>query len=187
MSVAVLGKTTQEQLNALAYHYPITALTNIPLTDNGEAEKPAAWERLTGTTAIDYALVRNRNGRVFWLAVRTGDRAVAVAYRIEPKTLDALLAGGVAGYDAELLCVDFSGGPPRLPAVVAPAGWVAVRGKREGTLPERWFDRRDLGILMTDGAVGAYADGKWLGESELAKMRLDEGGGDEDAPEADDD
>lgn len=171
VSVVALGGATRDALGALDYHNRIDTFLSVPLTAGREAMKDAVWTPIPGMAAIEYALSRDWKGRVVWVAVRAGDRSAALASRIPPKALDALLAGKAAGHDAELLCVEYAGAPPHPPPAVMPKGMVAVRGGRRDGLPGRWFGRRGLGALVTDGEVKAYDGEKWLGEKELQRFK----------------
>ncbi|MCD8351674.1 MAG: ComEC family competence protein [Planctomycetaceae bacterium] len=160
VSVVAIGKTTQEDMAPLAYHYPITTFATLPLTRTADVGATTDWQAVDGVEGVEFALHRDHRGRVDALAVRAGAASLCVVPSASVRGMAAALhrffPDGPPGIIA----------PTLLRATEAPTGAfpcpVAVKGRADWPLPEGWFYRNEYGVLVVrESVVTGYDGSSW--------------------------
>lgn len=160
-AVVAIGKAEASGYSALEYHYPIGMVTPLVATDASAPNRYEPWTMVPGARDIEYAFGRDGRGRLSWLAVRTGDSSICLVPRIQVPQFSRLVLWKRPGFASRLICAGYSESWPELPPDVLPPGWVAVRGRYRGELPERWFESRPYGVLMLGDALQAFDGEEW--------------------------
>ncbi len=137
---------------AFAYHYPMTSIHHLPL-ESDFADADAGWQPVQNAESIEYAVSRDTDGKLVWLAVRTGNASAVVTTRMAYQQFAWRLDRQIPGFDADLFCLRLRNRPPQSAATVSA---IALTTPRLQHYPPGWFARWAYGVLVVTETVRGY-------------------------------
>ena len=160
VGVLSLTRPGKDNLSALAYHYPLTAVTFLPKENRKEANLRKDWLPVPGAPGVEYAFRRDQNGKLVWLAARAGENSVCLTPYLTVNRLKTFRRDA-REMKFRLLRLAFYGSgwknlsPPDFPCLVA---------ANAGSVPPdrpNWFNRGAYGALRLSGELVGFAGGRW--------------------------
>ncbi|MDR1518608.1 MAG: ComEC/Rec2 family competence protein [Planctomycetota bacterium] len=161
VGVVAIGSARAGRLSSLDWHFGVGDETNLKTTDPVQTWRSFGWAPVPGAPGVEYAFRRDFQGRLIWLAARTGGKSVCLAPRLTANWAERLrLDAGKLGF--RLLVLGFAPGawqslPDSAFAVpIASLGWTIPASR------PNWFSRRAYGVIrLGDDGLSGFADGVW--------------------------